>query len=99
MQNLPPRTTLFPYTTLFRSDILIYTEKILGVVLGFDLREAGVIRTVGRGDPIDSIIGHEIHIHAARGIRRRDVEESPRPDRKSTRLNSSHSQSRMPSSA
>src|SRR5207248_5583515 len=51
----PPRSTLLPYTTLFRSGVVV-----LAIVLGFaGLRAAGVF-------------------------------EPPPPDRKSTRLNSSH---------
>src|SRR2546427_8021062 len=57
MIRRPPRSTLFPYTTLFRS---------------------------GRGEEKER--GH-VHLHGGPG---RGPEE--RPDRKSTRLNSSHSQ-------
>src|SRR5688572_32710908 len=55
MIRRPPRSTLFPYTTLFRS-------RVFGV--------------------------------AFEGLRPRDLQErrEPRRDRKSTRLNSSHSQ-------
>src|SRR2546430_8043579 len=56
MIRRPPRSTLFPYTTLFRSVLL--EEKIAD------------------GEP-----GEEVHLR-----------ELPQLDRKSTRLNSSHSQ-------
>src|SRR2546427_6391107 len=59
MIRRPPRSTLFPYTTLFRStrrDVLAYDR------LGF-----------GQSDPYPGTLG-------------------PGLDRKSTRLNSSHSQ-------
>src|SRR5689334_23827140 len=60
MIRRPPRSTLFPYTTLFRSD---------------QVRELVRTRLDRRRDRLDC---------RADGAR-------PRPDRKSTRLNSSHS--------
>src|SRR2546430_10476693 len=65
MIRRPPRSTLFPYTTLFRSAV--------GTVLQADGRAAG---------PLDPVLRPE-HVHPAVLDRR---------DRKSTRLNSSHSQ-------
>src|SRR3712207_8182555 len=46
MIRRPPRSTLFPYTTLFRSDRV---RRILAVVLdqGADIREAHVIGAAG----------------------------------------------------
>src|SRR2546426_4839666 len=67
MIRRPPRSTLFPYTTLFRS----------GAVGGAE--EARALR---RGPP-PRRRGHRA-VEDQRGDRRRD------PDRKSTRLNSSH---------
>src|SRR5688572_30947755 len=58
----PPRSTLFPYTTLFRSP---------------DVRG-------------DTLLAGEHRVHVRRGDRA-DLDEH-RTDRKSTRLNSSHSQ-------
>src|SRR5438445_6884725 len=64
----PPRSTLFPYTTLFRS------------------------RLPGR--PADRLVlhpdGHSPRAGRGEGGARDAAEEHPRPDRKSTRLNSSH---------
>src|SRR5256885_8856105 len=62
MIRRPPRSTLFPYTTLFRSRLS------LGEAEGSRRPDARVPGAPERGDPD----------HAAR------------PDRKSTRLNSSH---------
>src|SRR5688572_31898124 len=70
MLRRPPRSPLFPYTTLFRSGGLLRRQRR-------QRRRAGE-RGKGRG----------------RGVRRRLLEDQ-RPgaqDRKSTRLNSSHSQ-------
>src|SRR2546430_11047978 len=63
MIRRPPRSTLFPYTTLFRSAL--------------DRRRAAehLVPAGGRREPA-----------------RRQPEHRRRPDRKSTRLNSSHSQ-------
>src|SRR2546426_8131845 len=56
MIRRPPRSTLFPYTTLFRS-----------------LWRPGVREGTGGGSPVRAVCGRAAH-----------------PDRKSTRLNSSH---------
>src|SRR2546430_10559427 len=64
MIRRPPRSTLFPYTTLFRSDC----------------RSGQAVRHPALGDD-GALVGH--------GVRQRG---RCIPDRKSTRLNSSHSQ-------
>src|SRR2546430_8134850 len=65
----PPRSTLFPYTTLFRSHALV----------GALARLRGI-----------EVIGH----HLVRGAAQHADDQPPlgHVDRKSTRLNSSHSQ-------
>src|SRR2546427_5715698 len=70
MIRRPPRSTLFPYTTLFRS---------LETALTPDLEREGLARGRGRTG-----------IH--RGARRLASASQAARDRKSTRLNSSHSQ-------
>src|SRR2546430_4442332 len=67
MIRRPPRSTLFPYTTLFRS----LRRRAHGARRG-----GGAVRRVARRGPVRS--GH-------RGVHTGE-------DRKSTRLNSSHSQ-------
>src|SRR3989442_11057935 len=78
MIRRPPRSTLFPYTTLFRS--LCGSLAILAVLLSciglYGLMTYQVARRTG-----------EIGIRLALGATRRQI--APR-DRKSTRLNSSH---------
>src|SRR2546430_9422480 len=68
MIRRPPRSTLFPYTTLFRSLDGVGEADLTGggegLGLGFDPATAGAVDQGELGDP----------------------------DRKSTRLNSSHSQ-------
>src|SRR5689334_23951589 len=81
MIRRPPRSTLFPYTTLFRS-----------------LRSSDSERTRSDGDAANqcahqcalaTAIGADDGRHLSRGRFERDAIQ--RGDRKSTRLNSSHS--------
>src|SRR5688572_31380165 len=78
MIRRPPRSTLFPYTTLFRSR-------------GFGLRprdaQGGLPERRGGGGL--AALRRPPH---GRRHRARAREDRPRRDRKSTRLNSSHSQ-------
>src|SRR3712207_7569875 len=81
MIRRPPRSTLFPYTTLFRS------ANILNVV-GFSLEKAG---GPGRGaTPPEGLEQARAALFAAREKRGRPGLDDKVLDRKSTRLNSSH---------
>src|SRR2546430_13658930 len=62
MIRRPPRSTLFPYTTLFRSEIIAGADVFLGLSAGGVLKAEMV------------------------------AQMADKPDRKSTRLNSSHSE-------
>src|SRR5438034_3170033 len=79
MTRHPLRPTLFPYTTLFRSQTVL--EQVAAALL-----------RAGRG----AIPMAEADAKARAGVaggeagRHRDGDRLPRPDRKSTRLNSSH---------
>src|SRR5688572_30953588 len=80
----PPRSTLFPYTTLFRSGAAISIK----IGSGFFWDADGNIVTnahVVRG-------AKEIAVWLASGQQARAEVVGSAPDRKSTRLNSSHSQ-------
>src|SRR5205814_8461168 len=68
----PPRSTLFPYTTLFRS-----ADRLP------DRRASAIRSQKGRGVS-------RPHHHQAQQQSSRAVEGDGHPDRKSTRLNSSH---------
>src|SRR2546430_11474205 len=84
MIRRPPRSTLFPYTTLFRSRVA--AEVQVGRVRSDPLDDEGGGGRGGAGVdeelvPVDAQVGADAH------------EVRPgREDRKSTRLNSSHSQ-------
>src|SRR3712207_7787078 len=75
MIRRPPRSTLFPYTTLFRSLVHRLAEE----VLGDDVRAAA--RAEGGG--LRDVRGVDGDVHRA-------VSHAQDEDRKSTRLNSSH---------
>src|SRR2546430_10837890 len=72
MIRLPPRSTLFPYTTLFRSSTA-----------------ASVVISSGRGCSSETFTQF-LNERIAQGAQTRIAD--CREDRKSTRLNSSHSQ-------
>src|SRR2546430_13753588 len=74
MIRRPPRSTLFPYTTLFRS---VVVQGLAGIGVDVEAREvaAGDVQP----DPVAVPEDERGRIHLDR-------------DRKSTRLNSSHSQ-------
>src|SRR5688572_31633326 len=86
MLRRPPRSTLFPYTTLFRSVSL--SRSAGASVLSRPLVRGAVSsrRSVGRGSSaIEGVRGGDRGVVAAPHLRHSR-------DRKSTRLNSSHSQ-------
>src|SRR2546430_9585006 len=75
MIRRPPRSTLFPYTTLFRSSFLprLYTKT-----LSCGIRRSDLKRRLRR--------------QSSQELVRRRIRVNKKEDRKSTRLNSSHSQ-------
>src|SRR2546427_7461248 len=80
MIRRPPRSTLFPYTTLFRSHRSDFFPPRARQVEGH------------AGDALDfrSRVGHGIYRPSFRAVLRNTARKLG--DRKSTRLNSSHSQ-------
>src|SRR2546430_13753782 len=79
MIRRPPRSTLFPYTTLFRSH--------KGRRLQETPQQSPIPRVVQAADmPLGN------HQHVDRRLRVNVLEREHLVDRKSTRLNSSHSQ-------
>src|SRR2546430_10046989 len=82
MIRRPPRSTLFPYTTLFRSAIHVQKHTFHPIGEG-SLRQASKIFKGGHHTPN--------HGRGITAFHKRDKAHA-RIDRKSTRLNSSHSQ-------
>src|SRR5688572_30998506 len=80
----PPRSTLFPYTTLFRSRWigLAAGALVLGGGALWQVRSAALERAERERQELDERV-----VRA-----RQEAEQLQRRDRKSTRLNSSHSQ-------
>src|SRR3712207_8306030 len=82
MIRRPPRSTLFPYTTLFRSSLLV--------------QGAGVVKTLNGSHPRPSVTGGFMHeglegvAHSGLLVAHGDSFVTVGQDRKSTRLNSSH---------
>src|SRR2546422_5151930 len=74
MIRRPPRSTLFPYTTLFRSGVAIDDQLVERQVDRFGRAEGQTETAAVADQQIDA----------------RDVGGDPPGDRKSTRLNSSH---------
>src|SRR2546429_9929576 len=95
MMRRPPRSTLFPYTTLFRSPIRGLQTS--GVSVGDDVQDVAEIalHRVRVAQPIEGV-DHEVGV-AQPAVAVVPVAPAPpclgnrrRQDRKSTRLNSSH---------
>src|SRR2546430_11426083 len=78
MIRRPPRSTLFPYTTLFRSDLALAETPAEVQLVKAEVQSAGYIR--GK-----ALIDKKAQKAAKKGGKQQK-------DRKSTRLNSSHSQ-------
>src|SRR3989475_10685968 len=97
MIRRPPRSTLFPYTTLFRSDeeteeaITPRTEEQLAAELDRAMAnvDALVVEDYNKGTLTQAVIERAMALAQRRGV---PVVVDPKLDRKSTRLNSSHSQ-------
>src|SRR3712207_8356012 len=81
MIRRPPRSTLFPYTTLFRSQVPMMQAKVWVHVVG-------VINAVDRSAAYPN--GYVRIYRNGRLVNTRDLSSTVPIDRKSTRLNSSH---------
>src|SRR3712207_7963477 len=87
MIRRPPRSTLFPYTTLFRSGGLAHLDRVLALDQceepAQDRAAEVVHRDHHRRADLADHLGHLLLGHGPGAVHRED--------RKSTRLNSSHS--------
>src|SRR5256884_1062629 len=79
MIRRPPRSTLFPYTTLFRSQI-VQSVALGSLANGTTVKIVCDLSTSGPG--VANII--------SKGLAEKGIVTFDTPDRKSTRLNSSH---------
>src|SRR3712207_7350545 len=87
MIRRPPRSTLFPYTTLFRSDLVVALQPADHQQLLEQLRGLRQRVPLARLQPHrDDEVAGALRRRAGQ-VRRLDLHEA---DRKSTRLNSSH---------
>src|SRR2546430_9287521 len=82
MIRRPPRSTLFPYTTLFRSH---HRARLEGEIHAHALQRRHDVAEEDGGIELEAPQGLERHF-------RGEVRRARERDRKSTRLNSSHSQ-------
>src|SRR2546430_13185281 len=83
MIRRPPRSTLFPYTTLFRSRRALVQQQISGRERRDRCgQEQPVSRSEMQARACETLVGHK----------GRSLRGNSNVDRKSTRLNSSHSQ-------
>src|SRR2546429_5994777 len=81
MIRRPPRSTLFPYTTLFRSQQQAFARQpVAARAAGFLVIALDVLRQV--------VVDHEADVRLVDPHPERD--RGANQDRKSTRLNSSH---------
>src|SRR5437899_3580487 len=85
MRRRPPRSTLFPYTTLFRSGV----EQVVRIAARTQPRTDLVSRETRLPDPLTDHIGTQLSLRNP-GRQLAGSGRSAEADRKSTRLNSSH---------
>src|SRR5262249_52227934 len=77
-----PRIPGRPGPSALWADVLVHPEQVVRIVLGLDLREAIVIRTIRTGaHPVGAglVLGHEVDVHAAGSVAPRVVEQLPSP--------------------
>src|SRR5438034_8397409 len=89
MLRPPPMSTLFPYTTLFRSGVDIMEEAVELCLLRLFLQ---LIAEVERAEDLTLLPQIEHHIRVGNALSDMSASEKDGScrDRKSTRLNSSH---------
>src|SRR3712207_7628802 len=87
MIRRPPRSTLFPYTTLFRSQVGAPPVVVLQHVADRGPPRPVLLPHPRRLLAVDPPAVVELHLYDARRV---DATQDGGQDRKSTRLNSSH---------
>src|SRR3712207_9122820 len=95
MIRRPPRSTLFPYTTLFRSvheavaDVMEQADGVQEVVDHHRVEDVELEVALRSGETDGRVVAEDLHGHHRHRLALRRVHLA-RQDRKSTRLNSSH---------
>src|SRR5690242_10576256 len=92
MLRRPPRSTLFPYTTLFRSDrpergLVRHLPALGDPVAEIEIRQTKLAASVDLPEHVVRAEARARHVRLEEGVDRRQTVDQ---DRKSTRLNSSH---------
>src|SRR3712207_7740790 len=85
MIRRPPRSTLFPYTTLFRSEQVLHPQADPERLVGVGRTDAAL----GRAELVVPEVAFEQDVELL-VVRHHQVGVPAHEDRKSTRLNSSH---------
>src|SRR5688572_30963989 len=88
MIRRPPRSTLFPYTTLFRSEL--HREQAIGLEFAGAVDDAHLALAGQAGESVGETL-YDAVLELAQAVEV-DLGRAELEDRKSTRLNSSHSQ-------
>src|SRR3712207_7041860 len=86
MIRRPPRSTLFPYTTLFRSALTTADRIVFFRYMVHTLAQQRGMLATFMPKPFSHLTGNGCHMHTSLW----DAETDAELDRKSTRLNSSH---------
>src|SRR2546430_11016854 len=90
MIRRPPRSTLFPYTTLFRSDV---AAAIIDSEQGkYSVNTSNLADNAAQAAYAHVVFALSPKSHLTLGARYSHDKKDEDQDRKSTRLNSSHSQ-------
>src|SRR3712207_9227339 len=95
MIRRPPRSTLFPYTTLFRSDERSAEERADAEDAEEVARHRAALDPLRLTEPVEveagAVVGRErLHRPRALAVDEKEAVRLRDQDRKSTRLNSSH---------
>src|SRR3712207_7311225 len=85
MIRRPPRSTLFPYTTLFRSET---GADVTVIFVPPQFTKAAVVEAIDAGIGLAVVITEGVPVHDTASFWAHNVAAGQ--DRKSTRLNSSH---------
>src|SRR5690606_41634760 len=84
----PPSSTLFPYTTLFRSELALVREMVNSRQAQLDTLRAQAQLIANQAKQVETL---RLQVERSRqSMQRKQQQADEKQDRKSTRLNSSH---------